>query len=563
MIAEMPQGTTSLRRYGAAVVTTALALLGANVLDVFLHVQTNLLFVAAVAVSSWYGGRGAGVLASALSLLVITTFHRESPATTVPGAGEVVYLATFLFVTFVIGATTEALRHARGEAETRAAELAQLTTELEEQMEEVRTLSEHLQESNDNLSGALAAAEGVASRATKLHEVTAALSRAETMDDVADVVLGRGLGVVEGERGLLAQVDGERIEMIRTSGYPADAETRVRELALDDDAPLSIAVRTGKPVWIRSRDEFRAQFPWAYERFHAASTVQAHVALPLTHGDQVVGALSLSFIESSALGAADHAFTMLLAQAAADALFRARSYDAERAARRDAEMLAQARADVLGIVAHDLRNPLNVIGSSSQVLMELDVPSADRKKMLEITQRSVRRMNRLIGDLLDATRLRAGRLTLDLADVDVGDILREAEEMCGHEAAERHVELTTIAPAQGQVVCVDQGRVLQALGNLIGNALKFTDEGGHVTVSARPDGEEIVLSVEDTGPGITPEQQTHLFDRFWQARDADRRGVGLGLTITKQIVEAHGGRIWIESTPGTGSTFSFALPLAH
>ena len=121
----------------------------------------------------------------------------------------------------------------------------------------------------------------------------------------------------------------------------------------------------------------------------------------------------------------------------------------------------------------------------------------------------------------------------------------------------------TIAPEQEQLVCVDQGRVLQALGNLIGNALKFTGEGGRVTVSARPADEEVVLSVEDTGPGITLEQQTHLFDRFWQARDGDRRGVGLGLTITKQIVEAHGGRIWIESTPGAGSTFSFALPLAH
>jgi signal transduction histidine kinase len=170
-------------------------------------------------------------------------------------------------------------------------------------------------------------------------------------------------------------------------------------------------------------------------------------------------------------------------------------------------------------------------------------------------------MNRLIGDLLDVTRLRAGRLTLDLADVDVRDILREAEEMCRHEAQKRHVQLAIVAPEHEQLVRADQGRVLQAMENLIGNALKFTGAGGCVTVTARTAGEEVVLSVADTGPGITLEQQSHLFDRFWQARDGDRRGVGLGLTITKEIVEAHGQHIWIESTPGSGSTFSFALSL--
>jgi signal transduction histidine kinase len=314
-------------------------------------------------------------------------------------------------------------------------------------------------------------------------------------------------------------------------------------------------------VWLRSVAEYRDRFPWAYDRFSAASAIRAHVALPLRHGGEIVGVLAMSFVSPSALGAADQAFTLLLAQAAADALSRSRSYDAERAARREAETLAQARADVLGIVAHDLRNPLNAIGSSSEILLELDVPSADRQQMLAVMKRAVRRMNRLINDLLDATRLQAGRLSLDLANVDVRDIVREADEMCRHEAKERGVQLHTAMPELEQLVHADGGRVLQAVVNLIGNALKFTGAGGRVTVSARRTGNVVVFCVTDTGPGIPEEDQAHLFDAFWQARNGDRRGVGLGLAIAKGIVEAHGGRIWVESKPGKGSTFSFTLPV--
>jgi signal transduction histidine kinase len=552
---------TARRRYGAAVVATALALLGALAIDAFLHVHTNLLFLAAVAVSAWYGGRGPGLMASIVAGLAITFLHRWGPATAATGLGETVYVASFLFVALVVGATTEALRRARAQAEARAEELASLTLELEEQMEEVRTLSEHLQESNDSLSDALAAAERLASRAMMLQAVTAALSQARTKLDIAEVVLDRGLGVLEGTGGLLARVDGEALEMISARGYSPDIEALVLALSLADAAPLPLAVKTGEPVWLWSRAEYRARFPWAYERFDAASTMQMHVALPLRHGDEIVGALAMSFVATSALDAADQAFALLLAQAAADALARARTYDVERAARREAESLAQTRADVLGIVAHDLRNPLNAIGAATQVLLELDISSVERERMLGVTRRAVRRMNRLISDLLDATRLQAGRLTLDLSDVDVREIVWEVDEMCRHEAEERRVRLETVVPEREYWVRADEGRVLQAVGNLIGNALKFTSAGGRVTVSTQRSGEEVVFRVADTGPGIAAEHQAHLFDGFWQARDGDRRGVGLGLAITKGIVDSHGGRIWLESTLGAGSTFAFALPV--
>jgi signal transduction histidine kinase len=258
-------------------------------------------------------------------------------------------------------------------------------------------------------------------------------------------------------------------------------------------------------------------------------------------------------------GAADQVFD-LRAQAAGDAPARTRGCEAERVAQAEAERLAQARADILASVAHDLRNPLNVIAAGIQLLLE-EAPSPDQqRRVLRITQRAATRMKRLIGDLLEATRLETGRLTLDLADVDVCEIARDAEETFRHAAAERGIHLTVHAPGGECFVRADAGRVQQAIGNLIANALKFTDAGGRVVASVEVANSEIVFRVADTGPGIDPRHQAHLFERFWQGRNGDRRGVGLGLAIAKGIIDAHGGRIWVESALGAGTTFSFALP---
>jgi signal transduction histidine kinase len=428
--------------------------------------------------------------------------------------------------------------------------------DFEQQMAEV---SAKLQASNQSLSHALAAAENMVSHAMRLQEVTAALSQAQTEDEVAEVVLGKGLGVVESMRGLLARVDGNGYRISRTSGYRPELEARLLAMTLDDEDPLTEAVKTDQPVWIRSPEEHLAHFPALYQQLGIAPP-QASVAVPLRHGGEIVGVLAMFFADSSAFGAAKQTFTLLLAQAVADALVRARSYDAERIARRGAETLAQARADVLGIVAHDLRNPLGAIASSSELLLECDeLPTPERRKMLEIMQRAARRMNRLIGDLLDATQLQAGRLSLDLTDIDAREVVREAEETLCPSAAECGIDLLSQLPEHECFVRTDEGRLLQVIGNLVGNALKFTAVGGSVTLSARASEFEVIFSVADNGPGIPREHQAHLFDGFWQARKADRRGVGLGLAITRDIVHALGGRLWVESTVGVGGTFSFAL----
>src|SRR5258705_1987426 len=428
-----------VRRYGVAVLVTALALLGAYALKP-LGVHTNLLFVAAVAISAWAGGRGAGLLASVLAVFAIA-LYRPAFGSAAPGVGEGVYLATFLFVASIVGVTTESLRHAREQAQRRAEEFEALSVELEEQMEEVQMLSDRLQESNDSLAKALASAESMASRAMRLQEGTAALAVARTSGEVADVVVGRGLGVVEAACGLLTRVDGDRMETVRASGFGAGPEGRPLDIApLLDNAPLlAQALKTGAPAWW-PRERSRMRRGAAPDRRCAVSTAHASVAVPLRHDGEIIGLLALHFTAPSALGAADHAFTHLLAQAASDALARARSFDAERSARRDAELLADARSDVLGVVVHYLRNPLGAVGASLQMLAEETLSPDRRAHLLHVTQRAVRRMNRLIGDLLDVTHLEAGRLTLDRSEVDVRDLVLETVEMCRHEAEERQVQ---------------------------------------------------------------------------------------------------------------------------
>ena len=238
-----------------------------------------------------------------------------------------------------------------------------------------------------------------------------------------------------------------------------------------------------------------------------------------------------------------------------------RSYNDERERRRVAELMTQAREEVLAVVAHDLRNPLNVIVGSADLLLQHRLDRFKRKELLTVTLRAAKQMNRLIADLLDTVRLQSGRFTLDLEEVPVKSIFEQTEQAFRPLAANRSILLVAVPPAEDVAVRADPYRVSQIIGNLLGNALKFTPEQGQVTLRAAPNGQNVAFHVTDTGPGIAATDVEHLFDNFWQAR-TDHRGVGLGLPIAKGMVEAHGGMIWCDTNPGQGSTFSFTLPRA-
>jgi len=230
--------------------------------------------------------------------------------------------------------------------------------------------------------------------------------------------------------------------------------------------------------------------------------------------------------------------------------------------RRVAESRSNELKRVLGVVAHDLRNPLNLLITTTDLLLDEDLDRSRRKQLVEVALRAGKQMNRLIGDLLETVRLQSGKVPLDLENVAVNSIFKQADETFRPDAEKRHIRLDVIPAEDGISVRADPLRVSQIVGNIVGNAIKFTPFDGKVTLKAALEKERVLIQVTDTGPGIPPDDIEHLFDNFWQAKNGDRSGVGLGLAIAKGVVEAHGGRIWCESRLGAGSTFSFTLPRA-
>jgi signal transduction histidine kinase len=202
---------------------------------------------------------------------------------------------------------------------------------------------------------------------------------------------------------------------------------------------------------------------------------------------------------------------------------------------------------------------------AASFLLEI-APANDRRvqarRQLEVIQRSALRANRLIKDLLDVAKIQAGGLAVDAAPVDVRALVMEAMETATPLAGAAQLKVSCDVGDDLPAVASDRERVLQVFANLIGNAIKFTPKGGEIRILTSLDNTEVRFTIADTGPGIPPEHLKHVFDRYWQAKSTAKLGTGLGLSIAKGIVEAHGGRIWVESPPGSGAQFNFTLPLA-
>ena len=253
---------------------------------------------------------------------------------------------------------------------------------------------------------------------------------------------------------------------------------------------------------------------------------------------------------------ADEAILTQLAQLASVALENARLF-------RAAQDATRARDDLVAIVSHDLRNPVHTIHMAASFLLETAPPDDRRvqaRRQLEVIQRSATRANRLIQDLLDVARIQAGGLAVEPIPVDVRSLLNEAAESATPLASAAQLTVLCNAPETSVAVASDRERVLQVFANLIGNAIKFTPKGGQIRILACQENDAVRFTIADSGPGIPPEHLDHVFDRYWQAKSTAKLGAGLGLSIAKGIVEAHGGRIWVESPPGSGAEFNFTLP---
>ncbi len=228
--------------------------------------------------------------------------------------------------------------------------------------------------------------------------------------------------------------------------------------------------------------------------------------------------------------------------------------------RERADHRVASRDDFFAMVSHDVRSLLGSISLSADALRGADHDRAGSVREADRILRLTARMNRLVGDLLDVVSLEAGQLKIDPATHDLRDLLAETVEGFQALATTRAVHLTAARPAAPMRTRCDSDRMLQVLANLVSNALKFTAPGGHVALAVARTGTTFDVTVQDDGRGIAPDQHEAIFDRFSQASQLDRRGLGLGLYIARGVLEAHGGSLSVTSALGAGATFHAVLP---
>jgi signal transduction histidine kinase len=221
------------------------------------------------------------------------------------------------------------------------------------------------------------------------------------------------------------------------------------------------------------------------------------------------------------------------------------------------------RDDFLGAVSHDLRNLLGNVALIAHLLsMQASESDEGRRTVAEMAriERYVARMNRILGDLLDVVSIDAGKLAVHPQLSNLSELIAEAVNTFELLSSKKGISLVQESSKESLPAAFDHDRILQVLANLIANAIKFTAKGGMVTVRGERKGDQVLMSVIDTGTGIPSDKLEAVFERFWQVGEQDRRGLGLGLYISKCILAAHGGRIWVESKLGAGSAFHFTFP---
>jgi PAS domain S-box-containing protein len=401
--------------------------------------------------------------------------------------------------------------------------------------------------------------------------LTSDLDRAKVLESLASLAVPRLADWCEIH---FVGSDGELVALEIAHKDPAKVEL-ARELErrwpLPPDAPVGwpLAVRTRQSLLQEriSPDHIAAaaQSP-EHLRVLQQLGLRSSMVVPLVSRSRVLGAITLVTAESRSDYDASHlAFAEELAGRAALAIDNAELFTELSRAGDDVRRALRGREDLLAMVSHDLRGPLSVVTMSAARMIEAHPPGDEgSSRHLEAIVRSAQRMSRLIRDMLDFSAIEAATLRVFAEPQSLSAIAVQAVESARPLAREGSIEIAVDAPPDLPEVACDRERMLQVLDNLLGNAIKFTGEGGAIRVGVRAQPGELVVTVEDTGVGIAPEDLPRIFDRYWH--ESQRRqhrsdgGHGLGLFISKGLVEAHAGRIWAESTPGRGSVFSFSLP---
>ncbi|WP_052334341.1 PAS domain S-box protein [Kamptonema formosum] len=410
-------------------------------------------------------------------------------------------------------------------------------------------------------------AERAAHRVARLQEITSALSEALTAAQVAEVAVSQGvaaLGACAGSMALLAEGE-SALEVVRAVGYPQEILDSWRRFCVSSPVPLAEAVRTGEPVFLESLEVLSARYPHLAP-LPTVTGYRAFASIPLLVKGCPVGAIGLSFSESREFSSEERALALALGQQCAGAIVRARLYEAERAARAEAEAANRMKDEFLAVLSHELRSPLNPMLGWVQMLLARKLSEEKTRAALQTIERNVRLQTQLIDDLLDVSRIVRGKLKLNPRFVELAGSIEAALNVVRQAAEAKGIQIETELAHRAGVVWADPDRLQQVVWNLLSNAIKFTPSGGRVTVRLEAAGDCVQLQVSDTGMGISESFLPFVFDRFRQADSSTTRsygGLGLGLAIVRHLVELHGGTVSAASPGlGQGATFAVRLPVA-
>ena len=404
----------------------------------------------------------------------------------------------------------------------------------------------------------------LAARANRLYAFSAGLSEAVGPDAVAAVIVRQGklvAGAVAGSVALLSE-NGKQLEILYSEEYGAEPDTR-RRLALTPGLCSTTVVATKQPVFVGSFLEWQERYPDS-AAIAADGGYVSSAALPLLADGSVTGVVSFHFTVPVNFDDEYRALLTSIAQHCGQAVDRARMYEAAERARREAEAANRSKDDFLSTISHELRTPLNAILGWAAMLRDGIVDATRTRRGLDAIFNNATRQGRLIEELLDVSRIVAGRAAIDLQKVDLGENIRGAVEAVMPMATAKGVDLSFRPHQTGIAASADPRRLEQVFLNLLSNAVKFTPREGRIEVEVRLSGPNAEVRVSDTGVGIEQAFLPHVFERFRQGDSATTRavgGLGLGLFISRQLVEAQGGKLEAESNgPGTGATFIVTLP---
>ncbi len=404
----------------------------------------------------------------------------------------------------------------------------------------------------------------LAARTSRLHGLTAALSESVTLAAVARAVVLQGriaVGATAGEVTLLTE-SGTMFETLHAEGEGMNPQARspVQPAFCSTDA-----VRQGRAIYISSFEEWQQRYPAAASQAADGGYVSS-ATMPLLVDRNPIGVLAFYFTAPVNFDDEYRALLVSVAQDCAQALDRARLYEAAQKARAEAESANRLKDEFVSIVSHELRGPLNAILGWTEMLRQGPLESDSARRALQALHDNAARQARLIDELLDFSRVSSGHLKLEHEEVDVAELLQGVVESLIPDTVAKGVTLD-VSAMPAALITGDRSRLEQVFFNLLGNALKFTPAGGRIGVAVDQQEDVIEVHVTDSGMGIEPELLPHIFDRFKQGDRAAAReygGLGLGLSIARQLVEAHDGQIRVESRgKGHGATFSVLLPLSR